>query len=107
MFYEKELQFLCDTFKKCRVETKLVSSEDSVGSVISTDIYAIFGRAVDGAQNVGRFLGELERGTVYKMKNLAIPTLSFPPRQVRIFSSSGPIFPSLSKRMRFWSLERE
>ena len=69
MFYEKELQFLCDTFKKCRVETKLVSSEDSVGSVISTDIYAIFGRAVDGAQNVGRFLGELERGTVYKMKN--------------------------------------
>ena len=67
MFYEKELKFLCDTFKKIHVKASAVNFSDAISTVIDFDLNDIFGTSYDQNMTIKDLTGELDGKTIYKM----------------------------------------
>ena len=65
MFYENELRFLCETFKKSHVRASVISPTEPIRSVMDTDLWQLLGKSDDG-MTVRQFLGELEPQTRYR-----------------------------------------
>lgn len=86
MFFEKELKFLCDTFKKCHVKVSVVSPTDSINSIIDVDLNGIFGRHFQNGTTVHKVIGVIEPHTIYKRlgaflmcyRYLLLPTSDMP-----------------------------
>ena len=66
MFYENELRFLCDTFKKCHVQIATVSPDDPLDGIIDTELDSLFGR-ISGQTTIHGYLGDLAPRTMYKL----------------------------------------
>ena len=69
MFYDRELDFLCDILRKCRVKATAVSPLASIGSVVDTELYEALNAPFDASQSVHHYTGPLEQCTVYKTTN--------------------------------------
>lgn len=66
MFYESELRFLCDTFRKNHVKTTIVTPNDSLSSVLDTDLITVLGLSEIENSSVHRLVGALSPKTLYK-----------------------------------------
>ncbi|MBE6577439.1 MAG: helix-turn-helix domain-containing protein [Ruminococcaceae bacterium] len=66
MLYEKELKLLCDTFKKCRVHTAVVSPLEPLNAAIDPTIRDVVLGMPSKQQTVHSFVGNLEPKTMYK-----------------------------------------
>ncbi len=66
MFYENELEFLCEALKKIHVRAVAVRKDAPLRSVMDSDIYSVFGREVQLDLAVQDAVGELSRRTMYK-----------------------------------------
>lgn len=66
MFYNRELQFLCDVLKKCHIQFSFAAPQDPLGRVIDPTLFPILGNL--GLENitVSGFFGNIEPKTVYK-----------------------------------------
>ena len=69
MFYDKELDFLCDIFHKCRVNVSVVSPLASIGTVMDLELYDVLKAQFDADQSVHQYIGPLDQCTVYKTTN--------------------------------------
>lgn len=70
MFYEKELQLLCNTFLKSHVHTCVVSLSDSVKTIFENDLNTAFMNAYTEETPIHRFLGNPQERTMYKMTDV-------------------------------------
>ncbi len=66
MFYENELNFLCEVFKKHHTKISVVSPCDPLSSVIDTDLDAVFGGVYPENMTLHKLIGTLEEHTMYK-----------------------------------------
>lgn len=66
MFFEKELKFLCDTFKKCHVMAQVVAPTDLISTVIDLLLNTVFGEYYPENTTVHKLIGVTEERTVYK-----------------------------------------
>ena len=64
MFYEKELQFLCDTFKKSRLRALAVTADGFTESVFDTVQDESFIKISPENFSVSAFFGNLEERTL-------------------------------------------
>ncbi|MBQ2733294.1 MAG: helix-turn-helix transcriptional regulator [Clostridia bacterium] len=67
MFFENELEFLCEALKKIHVRAVAVKKEAHLGAVIDVDIYSVFGMDVSAEDTVSSLAGELSQRTMYKI----------------------------------------
>lgn len=66
MFFEKELNFLCEIFKKSRVRAIVVSESNFSSKMADTGLEAVFGESSDDEWSSHRFPSPLEDKTLYK-----------------------------------------
>ncbi len=68
MFYENELRFLCEIFKKCRVRVSFNSSEDSISKMLDENFKMIFS---DSELNMTfrDVLHKIDQYTIYRMND--------------------------------------
>ena len=69
MALERELDFLREIFKKCRIGTTLLSSSDGLGSLYGEELYGIIGANADEDATVQNLIGKIEEKTKYKLTN--------------------------------------
>lgn len=69
MFYEKELQFLCDTFKKSRLRAIAVTADSFTESVFDTVQDESFIKISPENFSVSAFFGNLEERTLYRAED--------------------------------------
>ncbi len=67
MFYDRELDFLCDTLAKCRVRASVVSPSDPIRSVIDPDLCDVLSDPFGPTETVQEYVGVLEARTVHKI----------------------------------------
>ncbi|MBR2464833.1 MAG: helix-turn-helix transcriptional regulator [Clostridia bacterium] len=67
MFYENELQFLCDTFQKCHVKTAILPSEELRSSLTHTDLGTLFGKATPDRVFISSAVENISPRTMYKL----------------------------------------
>lgn len=67
MFYENELQFLCDTFQKCHVKTAILACEELKGSLMNTDLGALFGKTAPERVLIPSAVNRISPRTMYKL----------------------------------------
>lgn len=65
MVYEKELDFLCDTFRKCHVKTLVIDQDDPIDQIVDTYLETLFGNNIS-SMTVSDFVGEIVPSTMYK-----------------------------------------
>ncbi len=63
---ENELRFLCETFRKCRIQAKLVTPNEPVSHMVDDGFAPLFERLVSTNMPIGRIMGDLAPRTVYK-----------------------------------------
>lgn len=68
MFYESELRFLCNTFKKSHVKVSFVTPSDTVGKIIDENILRIFGEEQITKVPLGNFFEKIQPNTIYRLK---------------------------------------
>ena len=96
MFYENELRFLCDVFKKLHIRTTFVSP-DAITNEIIPDCFEILGNRVFSTVPIKEFFGDLEDNVIYKyMYAQRVGFLFFllPDHQPRQLFAVGPFLPS-------------
>ncbi|MBQ5820804.1 MAG: hypothetical protein IIW31_06170 [Clostridia bacterium] len=64
--YERELQFLCDTFRRNHVSAMILSCHDPILSLLPAGWNSVFGGVIDPDLTVSRFLGTLLPQTLYR-----------------------------------------
>ena len=69
MFYESELQFLCNTFRKSHVQTAVVPTTAPAGSILDMNLMSLFGYLPDQNMPLYTFFEKAEPHTVYKSTN--------------------------------------
>lgn len=69
MVCENELRFLCDTLKKCRVSAKVVTPNEPLSRLVDDGFAPLFEEWMADDIPIGRLMGELEPGTMYKSVN--------------------------------------
>ncbi len=67
MFYENELSFLCDTFKKCHVRASAVSPDSPIASVMDTELSSLLGVHRLEGLSVREAVGAVSPCTMYKL----------------------------------------
>ena len=67
MFYENELSFLCDTFKKCHVRASAVSHDAPIASVLDTELASLLGAHPWEGKTVREAVGNISPCTMYKL----------------------------------------
>ena len=84
MNYENELNFFRDILEKCHIHTSLLSSNDNIGTSLSSPLESIVGYFSKSDTSVKNLLGNIENKTKYIICNeiklkyicIALPTLS-------------------------------
>ena len=66
MVCEMELQFLCDTFRKCRIPAKTVTPNESSVRLLDDGFASLLDRSAADDVPIGRMMGELQARTLYK-----------------------------------------
>lgn len=69
MFYDEQLEFIRDVFKKCRVHTAIVSKGEIGEAVKDFRLEPIFGEMPLGEHNLDRIFSEMSARTVYRFKD--------------------------------------
>ena len=64
--YKSELNFVCDTLRRCHIRTSIVSPSDSITSVLDSHFYDIMGIFFDKRFSVFTHFGDIESATKYK-----------------------------------------
>ncbi len=64
MVFEKELELLCDTFRKSRVRIAVATLNAPAGEIIDKELMPLYGTV--GDQPIRRYLGEPEPNTLYR-----------------------------------------
>lgn len=67
--FERELQFLCDTFCKCHIPASVVSLTTPVSAVFSSDFYPPFSGFSDRNATFRNYFGDIAPKTVYKVSD--------------------------------------
>lgn len=67
MFYDRELDFLCDTLKKYRVGAYVISPEDEISAVIDKGLRDVLNFPFDAGQSVRQYVEVIEEHTLHKM----------------------------------------
>ena len=67
MFYENELSFLCDTFKKCHIRTVTVSPDAPIASVMDSEFASLLGVSPWKDRSVREAVGTIAPCTMYKL----------------------------------------
>ena len=65
MIYEGELDFLCETFRKCHVKTLVIDLGDPIDKIVDTYLETLFGNNIS-SMTVSDFIGDIIPGTMYK-----------------------------------------
>ena len=110
MFYEKELNFLLDTFKKYHLKAKTAAITDTVGAVLDGDISAVFGEQPDDSMTVSRLFGPIEPQTVYKYTDrfkLHYIYFMLPEQGNTSILVTGPFLPAPLSERRIFELGEE
>ncbi len=68
MHYEKELRFLCNTLKKCRIKTSFLTLGDPFIKVVDESLNIIFENKIKNV-SMADFLGKVEPYTIYKLSD--------------------------------------
>ncbi|MBE6765807.1 MAG: AraC family transcriptional regulator [Ruminococcaceae bacterium] len=66
MFYENELRFLRDTFKKIHIQTNIVSLSDKLSSILPPGLDSLFDTVYSGNEFLYKIIGEVKPCTMYK-----------------------------------------
>ncbi len=69
MTLERELDFLCEIFKKCHIGTTLLSSSDGLSRLYSAHLYKIIGANADTDATVENLVGKIDSKIKYKLTN--------------------------------------
>ncbi len=69
MFYESELRFLCNTFKKSRVKVSFVTVRDPVNKILDDSFLRIFGADVLSKVSLDELFEKINPYTVYRLKD--------------------------------------
>lgn len=69
MFYENELRFLCEIFKKNRIRVSFASSIDPIVKVLDDNLELLFIAEEQRALTISKVLGEIKPFTIYKFTN--------------------------------------
>ena len=91
--YESELNFVCDTLRRCHIRTSIVSSSDSITSVLDSHFYDIMGIFFDKRFSILTHFGEIESATKYKFIdefNLCYMYLRLPTDEAQNILFVGP-----------------
>ena len=67
MFYEAELRFLRDTFKKCRIQTNLVDISQPLSSRQDLGLFVFLNHIVDIEKPLHRILPPVTPGIIYRL----------------------------------------
>ncbi len=67
--YERELHFLCDTFRKCHVSALFLALTEPAARLYPSGFYTPHGKSTLQEETVGQHLGELLPETVYKTRD--------------------------------------
>ena len=67
MFYDEQLTFLCNVFKKSRVHTSVIERRDLADAVKDFRLESVFGKTISDDRTLGHIFGELSARTVYKL----------------------------------------
>lgn len=66
MFYENELRFLCDTFKKCRIKASIVNMSSPLSDALDVEFDTIIGNSENRKITPGELFGIIEERTLYR-----------------------------------------
>jgi len=69
VIYERELDFLCDTLRKCHICASVVTPRDPISSVIDLELYRMLNAHIESDCSVQKYFGDLEPNTMYKVTN--------------------------------------
>lgn len=67
MFLETDLRFLCDVFKKCRLQTLVLDTASPLDARIDMGIRQIFGDSASYNKSIVEYFCEINANTVYKL----------------------------------------
>ena len=67
MFYDKELDFLCEALKKYRVGASVISPENPISTVVDKGLQEVLNDPLDAGQSVRQYVGIIEANTLHKM----------------------------------------
>ncbi len=67
MFYENDLQFLCDTLRKSRLHASIVGIDEPIAHVIDNGLEHIFAGFAHKQISVREYVGKIEHKTIYKL----------------------------------------
>lgn len=93
IMYKKELNFVCDTLRRCHIRTSIVSPSDAITSVIDSHFYDIMGIFFDKRFSILTHFGEIESTTKYKFVdefNLCYIYLRLPSDEAQNILFIGP-----------------
>ena len=91
--YESQLNFVCETLRRCHIRTSIVSPSDSIASVLDSYLYDIMGILLDNRFSVLTHFGNIESKTQYKFIdecNLCYIYLRLPSDEAQSILFIGP-----------------
>jgi len=69
VLYRRELHFLCETLKKCRVQAITVSENDPLAKIMDPDLENIYDMTTANDISIKEFIGKIDYATLYKLSN--------------------------------------
>ena len=91
--YKSQLDFVCDTLRRCHIRTSIVSPSDSIASVLDSHFYDIMGILLDNRFSILTHFGNVEPTTQYKFMdefNLCYIYLRLPSDEAQRLLFIGP-----------------
>ncbi len=67
MFYESDLQFLCDTFRRSRIHISTVGLDEPVSRVVDNELEQAIDKYSHKTHTLREYLGTVEPKTIYKL----------------------------------------
>lgn len=67
MFYQSQLQLLCETFKKCHINILFAKPSDPLATFVDKSFLLLFGDNLDETLSFASFLGDVEHNVIYKI----------------------------------------
>ncbi len=67
LFYSAELDLLCDTLSKIRLNSRVISLDDPISQLIDEPLRLALGTQVNISFPISHYVSELEEQTIYKM----------------------------------------
>ena len=105
MFYDAELQILQDTFRKCRIQTRITELSNSVSQSTETDMHTFITSQIDLHKPLWEYVPAVKDATIYRLRDpfdcryayMRLP--EYPQDTVLVIGPYLPVPPSMQRSM--------